>query len=134
MEERRQQGSFTQAPHDFGQLFETKGFTVLDPNGEKIGKVDDVFVGGDQQPRYLGVKMGFLGAKLTFVPVQLVTQVDPNEKAIYLSVPKDVAKSGPVFDRDHEFTPEDEAKIWQDYGLGKPVYVVTEVFLWREAS
>ena len=54
---------------------------LKDPNEEKIGKVDDIYVGGDRQPRYLGVKMGFLGAKMTFIPVQLVSDVDLNEKA-----------------------------------------------------
>jgi hypothetical protein len=127
------QGSYTQT-HEFGHLFETKGYTVLDLNGEKIGKIDDIYVGGDHQPRYLGVKMGFFGSKMTFIPVQLVPQVDVNKKSLLLSVPKDVAKSGPVFDRDHRFTPEDEAKIWQHYGLGQPVYVATEILLWEEAS
>jgi hypothetical protein len=134
MEARRQQGSYTQAPQELGHLFQAKGFTVVDPNGEKIGKIDDLYVGGDRQPRYLGVKMGFLGSKMTFIPVQLVTQVDLNQQLLYLSVPKDVAKSAPVFDRDHDFTPEDEVLIWKQYGLGKPVYVVTEIYLWREAS
>jgi hypothetical protein len=135
MEKRNlQQGSSTQVPREFGHLFETKGFTVLDLNQEKIGKVDDIYVGGDQHPRYLGVKMGFFGQKMTFIPVQLVKQVDVNQKSILLSIPKDVAKSGPVFERDHAFTSEDEALIWKYYGLGEPVYVVTEIFLWREAS
>ena len=134
MEARRQHGSSTQTPQDPGRLFETKGFTVLDPKYQKIGKVDEVFVGGDRQPRYLGVKMGFLGQQMTIIPLQLVTNVDWNEKALHLSITKDVAKSGPAFDRDHDFTQEDEALIWKHYGLGEPVYVVTEIFLWREAS
>ena len=132
MEARRQQGSYQ--TQDLGHLLEIKGFTVMDPNGEKIGKVDDIYVGGDRQPRYLGVKMGFLGAKMTFIPVQLVSDVDLNEKAIYLTVNKELAKSGPVFDRDHEFMPEHEAKIWEHYGLGQPAYSVTEIYLWRQAS
>ena len=135
MEKRNiQQGSYTQTPQEFGHLFETKGFTVLDLNGEKIGKVDDLYVGGDRQPRYLGVTMGFFGAKMTFIPVQLLKQVDVSSKSIVLSIPKDVAKSSPVFDRDHAFGPEDEALIWKHYGLGQPVYVTTEIYLWREAS
>jgi hypothetical protein len=134
MEARREQGSYTQAPLNFARLFEAKGFTVLDPNGQKIGKVDDVYVGKDRQPRYLGVKMGLLGAKMTVIPVQLVKQVDLNEQTLHLTAPKDVAKSGPVFDRDHVFMPEDEVEIWNHYGLGKPVYTVTEIILWKEAS
>ena len=51
-----------------------------------------------------------------------------------MAATKDVAKDGPVFDRDHEFTSQNEAAIWSYYGLGEPTYVVTEVFLWEEAS
>jgi hypothetical protein len=132
MAESRQQGSFTQA--DFGHLFETKGFTVLDPDGQKIGKVEDVYVGGDRQPRYLRVTMGLLGADMTVMPVQLVTNVDLDEETIHLSSPKDVAKSAPTFDLDHQFKQEDEVRIWQHHGLGRPVHVESEIFLWREAS
>ena len=33
------------------------GYEVYDRNGEKIGKVDDLFVDENDQPEYLGVKM-----------------------------------------------------------------------------
>jgi hypothetical protein len=134
MAERRKPGSHTPAPQDFGRLFETKEFTVLDPDGKKIGKVEDIYVGGDQQPRYLRVTMGALGMNMTVMPVQLVTNVDSDEQAIHLSVPKDVAKSSPTFDLDHQFKQEDEVTIWEHYGLGRPVDVETEISLWREAS
>jgi hypothetical protein len=134
MAERPQQGSHSQTPQDFGRLFETKGFTVLDPDGDKIGKVDDVYVGRDRQPRYLRVTMGLLGMDMTVMPVQLVTDVDLGEETIHLSAPKDTAKSAPTFDLDHQFTPEDEVNIWQQYGLGRPVHPETEISLWREAS
>jgi hypothetical protein len=115
-------------------LLQVKGCTVADPNGDKIGKVDDLFTGRDRQPRYLGVKMGFLGTKMTFIPIQLVTNVDPTDKSVTVAVTKELAKDGPVFDRDHEFTSQDEAAVWNYYGLGEPAYVMTEMLLWEEAS
>jgi hypothetical protein len=115
-------------------LLQVKGYTVTDLNGEKVGKVDDLFTGRDRQPRYLGVKMGFLGTKMTFIPIQLVTNVDPSEKAVTVAVTKDMAKEGPVFERDHEFNTQDEAAIWNYYGLGEPAYVMTEMLIWEEAS
>ena len=36
------------------------GYEVFDQVGEKIGKVDDLFVDESDQPEYIGVKMGFL--------------------------------------------------------------------------
>ena len=123
-------GSFA----EYGRLREMRGFAVLDTVGDKIGKIDDVFVGADGQPRYLGVSMGLFGTKMTFLPVQLVEGIDTNEEAVIVTITKETAKSGPVFERDHRFAPEDEAQIWQYYGLGEPVYVVTEVLVWEEAS
>ena len=37
------------------------GYTVYDQHYEKIGEVDDLFVDENDQPEYLGVKMGLLG-------------------------------------------------------------------------
>ena len=42
------------------------GYEVYDPNGEKVGKVDDLFVDENDQPEYLGLKMGFLGTRTAF--------------------------------------------------------------------
>ena len=38
------------------------GYTVYDPDGDKIGKVDDLFVDENDQPEYIGVKIGLLGS------------------------------------------------------------------------
>jgi hypothetical protein len=116
------------------QVFDAKGWAVVDPVDEKIGKVDEVFVGSDNQPRYLGVKMGLFGLKMTLIPVQLVNEIDPTQKIVRISITKDVIKEGPVFDRDHAFTTEDEIAIWDYYGMGQPTYVVTEVYVWPLAS
>jgi hypothetical protein len=124
------QGSFT----EYGRLLDVRDYKVLDPAGEKIGKVDDMFVGTDGQPRYLAVRMGFLGTKSTILPVQLVNGIDTDDEVVFVTIPKDMAKDGPAFDRDYEFTTEDEVQIWQYYGLGEPVYVVTEFIVWEQAS
>jgi hypothetical protein len=39
------------------------GYAVYDRNDEKIGKVDDLFVDEQDNPEYIGVKMGFLGTR-----------------------------------------------------------------------
>jgi len=44
------------------------GFTVYDRSDQKIGKVDDLFLDENDQPEYIGVKMGFLGTKSTLIP------------------------------------------------------------------
>jgi uncharacterized protein (TIGR02271 family) len=92
------------------------GYEVYDPNGEKIGKVDDLFVDENDQPEYLGVKMGFLGTKSTLIPWEAVT-VDEEGQRIEVSVDKDRAKDGPTFDDDREITPEYENEVRSYYGL-----------------
>jgi uncharacterized protein (TIGR02271 family) len=92
------------------------GYEVYDPNGEKIGKVDDLFVDESDQPEYIGVKMGFLGTSSTLIPWQLAT-VDEANRRIDVSVDKETAKNGPAFDDDREITPEYENEIYSYYGL-----------------
>lgn len=92
------------------------GFTVLDPNGEKIGKVDDLFVDENDQPEYFGVKMGFLGARSTLIPAD-VTTIDKQQGFIEVSQPKSTVKDGPSFDDDQDITPDYENEVRSYYGL-----------------
>jgi uncharacterized protein (TIGR02271 family) len=92
------------------------GYEVYDPNGEKIGKVDDLFVDENDQPEYLGVKMGFLGTKSTLIPWEIVS-ADEEGHRIEVSVEKGKAKDGPAFDDDREITPEYENEVRSYYGL-----------------
>jgi uncharacterized protein (TIGR02271 family) len=81
------------------------GYTVQDPNGEKIGKVDDLFLDENNQPEYFGVKMGFLGTSSTLIPAEV-------------SQTKSTVQDGPAFDDDREITPEYENEVRSYYGLG----------------
>jgi uncharacterized protein (TIGR02271 family) len=91
-------------------------YEVYDPNGEKIGKVDDLFVDENDQPEYLGVKMGFLGTKSTLIPWEIAS-ANEEQHRIEVSVEKDRAKDGPTFDDDEDITPEYENEVRSYYGL-----------------
>ena len=93
-----------------------QGYEVYDRNNEKIGKVDDLFVDENDQPEYVGVKMGFLGTRSTLIPWQLAS-VDENDRRIEVSVDKDHAKDGPAFDDDEDITPDYEQRVYSHYGL-----------------
>jgi uncharacterized protein (TIGR02271 family) len=93
-----------------------EGYEVYDSNGEKIGKVDDLFVDENDQPEYLGVKMGFLGTKSTLIPWEIAS-VNEEGHRIEVSVEKGKAKDGPTFDDDREITPEYENEVRSYYGL-----------------
>src|SRR5215204_777029 len=92
-------------------------YEVYDRSGEKIGKIDDLFVDETDQPEYIGVKMGFLGTRSTLIPWETVSSTDDEGRAITVATDKDVAKNGPTFDDDMEITPEFEREVHAYYGL-----------------
>ena len=93
-----------------------QGYEVYDRNGDKIGKVDDLFVDENDQPEYIGVKMGFLGTRSTLIPWEIAT-VDENDRRIEVSADKAQAKEGPSFDDDEDITPDYEQRVYSHYGL-----------------
>jgi len=93
------------------------GYTVYDNAGSKIGKVDDLFLDENDQPEYIGVKMGFLGTSSTIIPMEMVT-TDESAGTITVSSDSDTVKNGPSFDDDREITPEYENEVRSYYGLG----------------
>ncbi len=93
------------------------GYEVYDQSDEKIGKVDDLFVDEQDNPEYIGVKMGFLGTSSTLIPWGVVNSTDDEGRRIIVSVDKAKAKDGPAFDDDREITPEFENQVYSYYGL-----------------
>ena len=93
------------------------GYTVYDNDGDKIGKVDDLFLDEQDQPEYFGVKMGFLGTSSTLIPADIATTDEANG-SISVSSDKETVKNGPSFNDDREITPEYENEVRSYYGLG----------------
>jgi len=91
-------------------------YKVYDNQGEKIGKVDDLFVDETDREEYIGVKMGFLGMKSTLIPMDIV-RVNEGERSIEVSESKDHVKSAPSFDDDEDITPDYEGRIRSYFGL-----------------
>ena len=95
---------------------EYAGYIVYDMHYEKIGNVDDLFVDENDQPEYLGVKMGFLGLKSTLIPWEMV-RVNAKRQLIEVSEAKDRIKDAPTFGDDEEITPELEQRVYSHFGL-----------------
>jgi PRC-barrel domain protein len=93
-----------------------EGYAVYDNRGEKIGKVDDLFIDEADREEYVGVKMGFLGRKSTLIPMDIV-RVNEANKALEVSESKDHVKDAPSFDDDEDITPEYEDRIRRHFGL-----------------
>jgi uncharacterized protein (TIGR02271 family) len=92
------------------------GYEVYDPSGQKIGKVDDLFLNETDEPEYIGVKTGLLGTKSTLIPWQ-IAEVREEEGRIIVAADKDHVKDAPAFDDDEEITPELEARVWEYFSL-----------------
>jgi PRC-barrel domain len=92
------------------------GYEVYDRDGEKIGEVDDLFVDENNQPDYIGVKMGFFGLRSTLIPWQMV-RVDDDQRVFEVVADKDRVKDAPNFNDDEEITPEFEREIYSYFGL-----------------
>jgi sporulation protein YlmC with PRC-barrel domain len=91
-------------------------YKVYDNHGEKIGKVDDLFVDETDREEYIGVKMGFFGLKSTLIPMDIV-RVNEGERSIEVSGSKALIKDAPSFDDDEDITPDYEERIRSYFGL-----------------
>ena len=97
---------------NFGNDF--ADYTIYDIDYEKIGKVDDVFVDENDQPRYIGVKMGFLDTRTTLIPVELA-RVNDRQWLVEVAADKEAVKEGPAFSDDREITPAFERRVLNYY-------------------
>ena len=53
------------------------GHTVVDRDGDKVGKIQDVYLDRhSEEPEWLAVKTGLFGSNVSFVPVQNATTTD----------------------------------------------------------
>lgn len=93
-----------------------EGYEVYGRDGEKVSKVDDLFVDENDHPEYIGVKTGLLGLRSTLIPWQMV-RLDEQRRRIEVSETKDRIKGAPSFDDDQEITPECEREVYSHFGL-----------------
>jgi uncharacterized protein (TIGR02271 family) len=92
------------------------GYTVYDRHYEKIGEVDDLFLDENDQPEYLGVKMGFLGTRSTLIPFEMA-RVNDARQLIEVASEKETLKNGD----DKEITPAFENEVYSYYALRQRV-------------
>ena len=93
-----------------------EGYKVYDNRGEKIGKVDDLFVDESDREEYIGVKLGLFGMRSTLIPMD-IARVNERDRAIEVADTKDHVKDAPNFDDDEDITPDFERRIRSHFGL-----------------
>ena len=100
---------------ELGERYE--GYEVYDNAGEKIGKVDDLFIDEPDREEYIGVKMGLFGLSgKTLTPME-IARVDEQERRIEVAASKDQVKNAPHYHDDDDIDHEFEARIRDYFGL-----------------
>jgi uncharacterized protein (TIGR02271 family) len=99
--------------HDIDRI---AGSTAYDSAGEKVGKVDQVYL-DDQtgEPSWVTVTTGLFGTSQSFVPLEGAS-VDGSD--LRLGYAKDKVKDAPRIDVDQHLERTQEDELYRYYGLG----------------
>jgi uncharacterized protein YrrD len=94
---------------------EWSGADVIDPQGEKLGKLEEVFYDTESDlPTFAAVKSGLFGKHLTLVAL---AGASAGHAYLRVAVDKNQFKKAPSFDPATELSIEDEASAYGHYGL-----------------
>jgi len=95
---------------------EWHGKELVDRNGQRIGKLEEVYVDVEtNEPMFGIVKEGLIGRHLTFVPLAEIT-IGPDN--LQVSVSKEQVKNAPNIElRGDELSTADESTLYHHYQL-----------------
>ena len=97
------------------EAYEWRGRTVVDSEGDKIGKLDEIYL--DQEtgkPEWALVNTGLFGGTSTFVPL---AGAAPTGEDVQVQHDKDRVKDAPNIDADGELSQQEEQELYAHYGL-----------------
>jgi hypothetical protein len=101
--------------HDLNTLLGWRGRTVLDRDGEKLGKLGDLYLDEEtDRPAYGGVRTGLLGRRESIVPLAGIV-----ERGDDLVVPHDAerVRSAPAIDPDTTLAEDEQERLSRHYGV-----------------
>src|SRR4051812_49574387 len=91
-----------------------RGRTLVDRDGDKIGKIEDVYLDRNSgDPEWVAVKTGLFGSNVSFVPIR---DASAEGDDVRVSHEKDQVKDAPNVAADGELSPEEERRLYQHYG------------------
>jgi sporulation protein YlmC with PRC-barrel domain len=95
---------------------EWHGKMLVDRDGERIGKLQDVYVDVENdEPQFATVKEGFIGRHLTFVPLVGI-KISPDE--LRVTVTREQIKAAPNIEQHgEELSQADESALYHHYEL-----------------
>ena len=90
------------------------GHTAVDQDGDKLGKVQEIYVDDvTGQPAWLAIKTGLFGSKLSFAPIDGATSTGDD---LQLPYTKDHVKDAPNVETDGHLEPSEEEALYRHYG------------------
>jgi sporulation protein YlmC with PRC-barrel domain len=101
--------------HDLSTLLGWRGRTVVDRDGEKLGKLGDLYLDEEtNRPAYGGVRTGLLGRHESIVPLEGIV-----ERGDDLVVPHDAerVRSAPAIDPDAALAEDEQERLTRHYGI-----------------
>jgi stress response protein YsnF len=101
-------------PLDIETALDWRGRTVVDRDGDKIGKFDELYLDDSDRPAWAAVTTGLFGMRQTFIPLS-----EAREDGDVLQVPfdKDLVKDAPNVDPDAQLSAEEEDLLYRHYGV-----------------
>ena len=103
------------APSD---ALDWEGQTVLDRAGERIGRIEEIFVVEETgRAEWALVKLGRLKGRTTLVPLR---RAHPVAKGVALDVAKGAVSDAPEIDSDSELGDDQVATLYRHYGIDMP--------------
>ena len=93
-----------------------RGHDVVDPSGDKIGEIADIYLDEQtDQPEWLAVRTGLFGRRVSFVPL---AEAQPAGDDVAVPYTKAQVKDAPHADPDEGLLSEaEEARLYEYYGL-----------------
>ena len=95
--------------------YDWQGRTILSSDGEKIGKVSEIYLDGQtDKPEWATVTSGLFGSKSHFVPL---AGASPDGENVRAQVTKEQVKDAPGIDPDGELSEQEETKLFEHYNI-----------------
>ena len=92
--------------------YDWRGRTVIDRNGEKIGKIDELYLDHQSyKPEWASVHTGLLGTKRSLVPLAGAT---PKGEDVQVRVSKEQVKGAPSVESDRELSEREEIELFTE--------------------
>ncbi|PYY35578.1 DUF2382 domain-containing protein [Curtobacterium sp. MCPF17_046] len=106
--------------NNINSVFDAK---VIDPDGQKVGTVKQVYVDNtDGHPLFASVSTGLFGTSESFVPLE---GADLTGDELRVAYDKDRIKDAPRIDADGDLSDDEQDRIFDHYGLGSSTGATT---------